>query len=543
MKPTILSAILWLGIMGTSFGQSFHFLENIDNGMPTNTVNIATDPTGNTYMTGTFFYELTIQDITLTSDEYMTCFLAKYDKNGILKWLKPIPASGANFPTGIVFNKVTKGVTLCGGFNDTMNINGVTHISNGNIDAFWMSLDANGNILNGATAGGDSSDIFYDVEIDKGGNVYVLGNSDSQEMQFNGVNQFMDATENTGLMAKFTADGSPVWMRTMTGDANFLAYEMAVGNNGTAYLGFKSTGSYFIHNGPDELYGLIKDISETNIILFSFTKNGDVFQSTEFETSSIYSSVSDVIFDGSATIAINFVDSIQVFGEYYYAEDGTGSIIARINFNTLEPEWAKFIFSPYGTGIMSLKNNGNTILCGGDFIYYAECDGLTVENPFADPDALLVTLNRNTGLVLGFADFDNVESYDYIVDVDVDKNKNIYLAGMFNGLIYFDAMSATSNDFYYNIFLTRLNATIFKEEAISDQSAITLYPNPAVEYITINGEIQHWEIINMEGQIILSGIGSTSSTTINLQSIPSGFYLLSTTNTNNEIITQEFVKQ
>lgn len=544
MKPTILSMLLCFGIMGATYGQSFQYLENINTVMPSNNLIIATDPAGNTYVTSTYYYEMTIQGITINSDVYMSTFLAKYDKNGNLKWLKSFESTGQCYPLNVTYNKSTKGVLLCGVYTDVLDVNGVSYPSQGYDDAYWLSVDANGNVLHTTTFGAEGDESIGDIGSDKLGNIYVMGKASGEdELYFNGLLQFTDDIGYTGFIAKYKSDGTPLWMRTISAEINFNIQAMDVASNGTVYFSFTAKGSYYINNGIDESYGIIKPVDDNNVVLFSLTKNGDVYQSTEFYSTNFNVDVTDVVYDGSVNILMNISDSIDVFGDFYYPEIGRGSIIARISFATFEEEWAKYIYSPYGITLNSLKSSGNTMLSAGSYFNYCELDGVSVENPFDDEEGLLITINKNTGVALGVADFDNVESSEYIMDIDADKNGNIYIAGLFNGLIYFDAMNESSEPLHYNLFLTRLNATILKEAEIIPNATFSIYPNPATDVITINEVIQNWEIINAEGQIILSGVGSATTTTINLQTIPSGIYLLSATNTNNQIVTQQFIKQ
>ncbi len=544
MKTTVFTLCLWLGITGIASGQSFHYLETIPNDFNYTSPQIATDPQGNTYVAGNFGYDLTIDGLTVSNDVYLSIFVAKYNKNGNLIWLRSIESSALCAQQEITYNKITKGILVCGSFGDTLTIGATNYISQGETDGFWASFDAAGNVLNSNVVGGSESDWLTDIGADKNGNIYVSGNSYSDELLFNGISQQM-GTNHTGLIAKYSNTGTPIWMRTIVGGDNLDMNNIDVAANGTTYFAFNVDGTYSINNGMDDSYAIIKDDDEKNIVAFSLNKNGETNQFTEFTVSSFYTRAVDIVFDGSVNIAINMHDTVDVYGDSYVsAPDGYDVLIVRVSFTTFDLAWVKHITSPYLIVASTIKSVNGNILVAGDYRQYAACDAATMENPFEDAESFLATIAIPSGTILGLADFDNVEAGDLITDLDADKNNNIYICGLFTGDIYFDAFHGVSQPGKYNIFLTRLNAFILKEENPIAEQSIQVYPNPTTAYITAEGLSGTWHITNMQGQVIMSGESDNEkSTTINVQSLTAGTYLLSYTNNAQQITTQQFIKQ
>ena len=544
MKTTVFTLCLWLGITGIASGQSFHYLETIENDFNTTPPKIATDPQGNTYVTGNFWYDLTIDGLSVNNDVFLSIFVAKYNKNGNLVWLRSIEGTELCYQQEITYNKATKGILVCGAFSGTVTIGATNYVSNGDNDGFWASFDAFGNVLSSNTIGGSSTDRLTDIGADKNGNVYVSGTSYSDELTFNGIPQQMGA-DRTGLIAKYSNTGNPIWMRTVLGGINSDMNTIDVAANGTTYFAFNTQGTYSINNGMEDSYSIIKDPDEYNIVVYSLNKNGETNQFTEFIATSLYSRAADIAFDGNVNVAINFAETVEVYGDTYTAEsEGNNVLIIRVSFTTFDLAWVKHLTSPYHINASVIKSVNGNILVAGEYQLYAACDAAIAENPFDDDESYLATIAIPSGIILGLADFDNVEADDFITDFDSDKNNNIYLAGEFYGDLYFDAFHGVSQPGKYNIFLTRLNAFILKEENPIAEQSIQLYPNPTTAYITAEGLSGTWHITNMQGQVIMSGESDNEkSTTINVQSLTAGTYLLSYTNNAQQLTTQQFIKQ
>lgn len=543
MKTTVFTLCLWLGITGIASGQSFHYLEVIPNDLNTTPPKIATDPQGNTYVTGNFYYDLEIDGFSVSCEVEPAVYVAKFNKNGNIQWLKSIEATVSAFSYEITYNKTTKGILVCGGFTGELNAGAGTYPSHGDVDGFWVSMDGLGNLLSAQTDGGENWDAFTDIGADKNGNIYVSGNSYSAAITFDGIPQQM-AEVKTGLIAKYTGSGMPIWMRTVVASSFIDMNNIEIAANGTTYFAFNTVGSYSIYNGPDDYYSIIKDVDEENIVIYSLTKNGSTNQFTEFPVTDMGTKAADISYDGEVTLAINFYGSIEINGETYISDGGTNVILVRISFTTFEIKWVNHFSSTHQIYAHAIKSDNGNILVTGHYFEYAEAAGIVIENPFIDYESFLATVSIPSGIVLGFVDFDNVEAEDYITDIDVDKNGNIYMLGVFGGDIYFDDLYAVGDLFSWDLFLTRLNATIFKEENPIAEQSIQVYPNPTTAYITAEGLSGTWHITNMQGQVIMSGESDNEiSTTINVQSLPTGTYLLSYTNNAQQITTQQFIKQ
>lgn len=106
-------------------------------------------------------------------------------------------------------------------------------------------------------------------------------------------------------------------------------------------------------------------------------------------------------------------------------------------------------------------------------------------------------------------------------------------ADTIGGIVYSDSVKAGINKGGNNL----------GQEEISNQSTLTLYPNPATDKLFLslpnNTQIQQWALIDLQGRLIKSGGGTTE---ISTQDLPQGLYLLRAETNNGEVMAR-FVKQ
>lgn len=97
-----------------------------------------------------------------------------------------------------------------------------------------------------------------------------------------------------------------------------------------------------------------------------------------------------------------------------------------------------------------------------------------------------------------------------------------------------------SSDFLYDILCT--NASNIKEEN-SEASIITLYPNPARDFIQLNSsyKINQVEVFSIEGKKVLSQIGNRKS--LNITELPKGTYFVVITTNDKQPISEILIKE
>jgi hypothetical protein len=74
---------------------------------------------------------------------------------------------------------------------------------------------------------------------------------------------------------------------------------------------------------------------------------------------------------------------------------------------------------------------------------------------------------------------------------------------------------------------------------------VQLMPNPAISYVTVNtgAIIAQYQLFDQSGRIVRSNAVGAQNTTIQLDGLAKGVYVLKVTTTDNQISTQKLVVQ
>lgn len=221
--------------------------------------------TGNISSTANFNTPSDMGSNTLVSVGSGDIFLAKYDDNGTLQWIKRGGANGVDNGNGIVVTD--KFIFISGGFNGTANFNtpsagGINEATSaGQDDIFLLKYDLNGNYKSSKRAGGTTGDRALAISA-FGSSVYTTGYisgtvnfntpsaSGSNELSTGGSFQvFLAKYDTTTVAPAFRTQ--PVSMTTCENltkifnssatDANFFQWQIF---NGTEFVNLTNTAPY-----------------------------------------------------------------------------------------------------------------------------------------------------------------------------------------------------------------------------------------------------------------------------------------------------------
>jgi gliding motility-associated-like protein len=222
---------------------------------------VATDKTGNVYITGVFFDTITFGAYTLTTPRsysyYGDLFLAKYDVNGNLIWAKEavIPSRGSGSIGYSVCTDNSNNVYVTGGFADTALFGTYTLITKPlhNVDfgdIFLAKYDTNGNVLwakQATVPSGSSSGVGYSVVTDKDENVYITG--DFVDTITFGSSTLITASPGGYLfLTKYDANGNVLWAKQSynTSFNSSEGYCLAADNFNNIYLSGGCSYGYIV---------------------------------------------------------------------------------------------------------------------------------------------------------------------------------------------------------------------------------------------------------------------------------------------------------
>ncbi|MCB5245750.1 MAG: SBBP repeat-containing protein, partial [Candidatus Cloacimonetes bacterium] len=137
---------------------------------------ITIDSSGNSYITGYFYGTASFGSTTLTTtgSGAVDIFVAKLDSSGNWLWAKQ--AGGNNWDVGFGIATDSSGNSyVTGFFAESASFGSTTLTSSGGEDIFVAKLDSSGNWLWAKQAGGTGLDIGYGIATDSSGNSYVTG--------------------------------------------------------------------------------------------------------------------------------------------------------------------------------------------------------------------------------------------------------------------------------------------------------------------------------------------------------------------------------
>lgn len=201
---------------------------------------IAVDPAGNIYITGEISTTATFGSITVTSAGGEDIFIAKLDGNGNALWA--MSAGSANDEGGKGICADATGVYVTGYFSGTASFGASSLTSDNTVaptfaDVFLGKWDPSGNMVWLKQAGGDYDDVAWALALDNTGNTYLTG-------EFHGYAEFGTYGVTTighgeVFVAKYDALGNPQWAKRFGGELTDRG--RGISTNGTSVV---ITGQY-----------------------------------------------------------------------------------------------------------------------------------------------------------------------------------------------------------------------------------------------------------------------------------------------------------
>ncbi len=171
---------------------------------------VATDPSGNVIVTGTFEGSANFGGGNLSSAGTKDIFVAKYSSAGAHLWSKRFGSSSAEYSTGIAVDGAGD-IIVSGKFPTSISFGGSSLTSAGGDDAFLAKLSgAAGAHVWSKRFGGVSGDSAAGVSVDASNNVAVAGH-------FGGTVDFgagaLTASSIDVFVAKYSPSGAAIWTR------------------------------------------------------------------------------------------------------------------------------------------------------------------------------------------------------------------------------------------------------------------------------------------------------------------------------------------
>ena len=194
---------------------------------------VAVDGSGNSYVTGYFYYSVNFGGSTITSKGSGDIFLASFTPTGAHRWSKGFGGTSSDYGYGVATDG-SANVYITGYFYNSANFGGGTLTSNGYGDIFVASYTTGGTHRWSKAYGGSSSDYGWGIDADKKGNVYVTG------YFYNSANFGGGKLTSKGsydmFIASLTSGGMHRWSRSHGAKSSDYGRGIAADGNGNTYV-------------------------------------------------------------------------------------------------------------------------------------------------------------------------------------------------------------------------------------------------------------------------------------------------------------------
>ena len=199
---------------------------------------IATDSSGSVYVTGEFEETAMFGAQTLTSSGWSDVFVAKLDAVSNVLWAVSAGGSGTDIGRGIATD-ASGNVYVTGRFSGTATFGAYTLGTPwGNPEIFVAKLDSSGNFLWAVSAGGTLADEGYAIATDESGNVYITGSfwSMADSPATFGSHTLTSSGNADVFVAKLDSSGNFLWATKAGGTHYDEGYGIATEGAGSVYV-------------------------------------------------------------------------------------------------------------------------------------------------------------------------------------------------------------------------------------------------------------------------------------------------------------------
>ena len=434
IKATIISVLLALQLQ--SCDESDNTVPNIQGSFQWNWANllygpsnedevdaVASDAQGNVYLSGKFEDSLFIEGQTdpISSNGSADIMIVKYDKSGVLQWIKHFGGIGEDNIFDAVCDEEGN-VYLSGFFENTVQFGNITLMAQGEWDMVVLKLNSNGNVLWAKQYGGKGRDGGNEVEF---GNNHQLIVAAQSEGTFEGIAN--TGNQDAYVLSLSSQDGSVNWIKSVQGPGYARAKAIAVDHQGNAYLGGDYLNSTFINSNEGtntfDIYG------GTDAYLASWTSEGT------FRWVKTWGGIGNDLCKGVTVNSKNelymvapFENTVDIDG-MEFTSAGASDLIVMKSDNSGKINWLRQI-----SGIENLYGAELAVDREDDLVFGMSVWGMvSFESGNADSKKIIVGAERSPILV----------SYD------LNGNFSQYLMGTVNqGDAHFGEISISNNTAY-----------------------------------------------------------------------------------------------
>lgn len=505
------------------------------------------------YITGSTSTTLNWDALSITSST-LDFFIAKYDKNGHVKWIKNC-AQDIEISSGRSIQIDSEGdVIVTGNFSKTIQFEDSILTSDDDYtDIFIAKFDSSGNFKWAHQMGGYRTDEAIKVRVDKNDNIYLLGNNYDTLTFDNGHT----INNKTGVfLAKYAPDGTLEWTTNPKNKSSTVGDGLATDSKGYIYVTGMYSDSLFFEN--DSIYG------NRNVFIACYNPNGDNIWAKDVgnDLGGYFDHGNDIYIDNDDNI---FITGIMGGNNIYYG-------LLNLIIDNLGPESKMFVLSIDTLGNLNFFKRYPTIKSGQSITSSGTQDLailslvqkpliLNNDSIIKDNDYSIISIIDKQGnlkdsvfLGSGFTDWEGgiVSTNNAYYIASWMSNINSLHTGTNNYFIL------NSDKYFFNTSTTGSEAILLMKITIDDVSNsikspiantnIELYPIPFKDFLTINAKessIKELHVYDLNGQSVYKNkyMENTMNIILDTKSFKSNLYLVNIIDQNNSISVYKVLKQ
>jgi len=465
---------------------------------------IAADPSGNVLLAGYFNGSITLGGSNLVSSGLEDIFLAKYDPEGSLAWVRKAGGVGYDEARGVATDP-SGNIYITGLFQDTASFGTSNIISAGLSDVFIAKYAPNGTLLWVIRGGGNDYDEAHAIAVDPAGNAYITG--------------FFDATASFGssslpnhtlsddvFVAKCSSSGSFLWARQAGGDLDDAGNGIALDGATNVYVVGAFTGSATF--GVNSLTGMGTN-NLPDLFLSKYNSGGNLLWVRQAGGEGD-DAANAIVADAAGNVALTgrFAGP-ATFGNYNITGSGTDIFVSRYDTsgNCLWARRAGGNNSIYGDSGLGLgTDSAGNIFATGYFSGTSSFGSTNIQTRGFDD---VFCSKYDSGGNLLWVRTAGGANLDLSYGIAVDQSGNVMLAGFFaSSTIAFDGVSLT-NSGGRDIFVAKLRVVPEIQPTLSltlsNGQSILSWPAAANSYqLQINLDLAtvNWSTLPDQGTII-----------------------------------------
>nr|MBA3682932.1 SBBP repeat-containing protein [Bacteroidota bacterium] len=466
---------------------------------------IAADANGNVYSTGWFDgttdFDPGAANYNLTA-ALRDQFILKLDAGGNFVWAKQIGASTASMNPVAIALDAAGDVYTTGNFEGTADFDpGVgtyTMVSTGASDLFILKIDAAGNFVWANRYGSVGNDYVKGMALDAFGTVYTIGT-------FDAAIDFGPSLNSTTLTP---VSGADMFFSVVDGSGNFI-FAKQLGDPGSFAIPYSI------------------DIDAQNNIYATGIFGGGLDFDPSANTANL-NSIGNV--DG-------FILKLDAAGNYVWAKN-IGGANASCLATCIKTD---AIHNVYITGYFDMPIDFDPGLASNVLNVSGSLDAYLLK---LDPTGNFTWVKKfgGNGLDIGTA-------------IALDPASNIHLTGRFEQSADFDPTAGTTtltSAGWTDVFIVKLNQSLTGLKEQTTANALSVFPNPAKENITIELDQAAFdkltgnvtiEIYNALGQKLSQETLNDKRSGINTAFLTKGLYVVRIINNESVIATQKIIKE